>query len=112
MVCIIAIENAGFELALVQWLVLSLNFSDQHVHRIIARSRLIAPRVRMTCRLLLRCVASHSVLPRERFSPLALFGHGAMSDLSQLSGVKRKSNFGAVRSVNAHFRHAAAPSGG
>src|SRR5258707_15885164 len=89
MVCIIAIENAGFELALVQWLVLSHNFSDQHVHRIIARSRLIAPRVRMTCRLLLRCVASHSVLPHERFSPLALFGHGAMSDLSPLTASKQ-----------------------
>src|SRR5438874_3651641 len=30
---------------------------------------------------------------------LALFGHGAMSDLSPLSGEERKSNFGAVRSV-------------
>src|SRR5260370_15436255 len=30
---------------------------------------------------------------------LALFGHGAMSDLSPLSGVKRKSVFGAVRSA-------------
>jgi hypothetical protein len=28
------------------------------------------------------CVAGRSALPRERFSPLALFGHGAMSDLS------------------------------
>src|SRR5258707_15503822 len=91
MVCIIAIENAGFELALVQWLVLSHNFSDPHVHRIIARSRLIAPRVRMTCRLLLRCVASHSVLPRERFSPLALFGHVPMSDLSPLCAQERTS---------------------
>ena len=27
-------------------------------------------------------------------------GHGPMSDLSPLSGVKRKSNFGAVRSVD------------
>jgi hypothetical protein len=27
----------------------------------------------------------------------ALFGHGAMSELSPLSGVKRKSDFGAVR---------------
>jgi hypothetical protein len=48
----------------------------------------------------LRRVVSRSVLPRERFSPLALFGHGEMSDLSSLSGVKRKSNFGAVRSVD------------
>ena len=30
---------------------------------------------------------------------MALFGHGAMSDLSPLSGVKRKSVFGAVRSA-------------
>src|SRR5258705_5757998 len=82
------------------WLLCNGWFSDQHVHRIIARSRLIAPRVRMTCRLLLRCVASHSVLPRERFSPMALFGHGAMSGLSPLSGEERKSNFGAVRSVD------------
>ena len=29
---------------------------------------------------------------------LALFGHGEMSELSPLSGVKRKSDFGAVRS--------------
>jgi hypothetical protein len=27
-------------------------------------------------------VASRRVLPRERFSPLALFGHGAMSEVS------------------------------
>jgi hypothetical protein len=31
---------------------------------------------------------------------LALFGHGAMSELSPLSGAKRKSHFGAVRSGN------------
>ena len=30
---------------------------------------------------------------------LALFGHGLMSDLSMLSGVKRKSDFWAVRSA-------------
>lgn len=39
-------------------------------HRITASNRLIAPRVTMSCRLLLRHVASHGVLPRERFSPL------------------------------------------
>src|SRR5258706_7597201 len=36
----------------------------------------------------------------------ALFGHGAMSDLSPLSGVKRKLDFGAVRAAfdpNADF---------
>src|SRR5712671_5123610 len=31
---------------------------------------------------------------------MALFGHGPMSDLSPLSGEERKSNFGAVRSVD------------
>jgi hypothetical protein len=30
---------------------------------------------------------------------MALFGHGAMSDLSPLSGVKRKSDFRAVRAA-------------
>src|SRR2546423_5552853 len=44
---------------------------DQQVldHPIIANG-LIAPLVTMTCRLLLRRVASRGVLPRERFSPL------------------------------------------
>jgi hypothetical protein len=31
----------------------------------------------------------------QRFSALALFGHGEMSELSPLSGVKRKLDFGA-----------------
>jgi hypothetical protein len=35
---------------------------------------------------------------------LALFGHGAMSDLSPLSGEQRKSNFGAARSVDDPYR--------
>ena len=30
---------------------------------------------------------------------VALFGHGAMSDLSPLSGAKRKLDFGAARSA-------------
>src|SRR5260370_4769397 len=38
-----------------------------------------------------RPAACRSTLPRERFSPLALFGHGAMSDLSPLSAAKRTS---------------------
>jgi hypothetical protein len=48
---------------------------------------------------------------RRRLPPLALFGHGAMSDSSPLSGEERKSNFGAARSVDdptatlAAFRH-------
>ena len=36
--------------------------------------------------------------------------HGEMSDLSPLSGVKRKSNFGAVRSVDDRKRSSATPS--
>ena len=69
----ITIENAGFELALVQWLVLRHELPDQHVldYRIIASYGPIAPLVGMTRRLLLCCVASRSVLPRERFSPVA-----------------------------------------
>jgi hypothetical protein len=68
----ITIENAGFELALVQWLVLRHEPPDQHVldHRIIASYGLIDPLVTMSCRLLLRRVASRGVLPRERFRPL------------------------------------------
>jgi len=98
----ITIENAGFELALVQWLVLRHELPDQHVldHRIIASYGLIAPLVTMSCRLLLRRVASRGVLPRERFSPMALNGHGPMADLNPLSVKERKSNFGAVGSVD------------
>jgi hypothetical protein len=68
-------HDRGFELALVQWLVLRHELPDQHVldHRIIASYGLIAPLVTMSCRLSLRRVASRGVLPRERFSPLALF---------------------------------------
>src|SRR5580692_1612761 len=40
-------------------------------------------------RIVRRCA-----LPRERFSPLALFGHGAMSDLSPLCAAKRTSLHG------------------
>ena len=36
--------------------------------------------------------------------PLAHFGPHAMSDLSPLSGEERKSNFGAVRSVEDPFQ--------
>jgi len=51
--------------------VLRHDLPDQQVldHPIIANG-LIAPLVTMTCRLLLRRVASRGVLPRERFSPL------------------------------------------
>jgi hypothetical protein len=50
--------------------VLRHELPDQHVldHRIIASYGLIAPLVTMSCRLLLRRVASRGVLPRERFS--------------------------------------------
>src|SRR5258706_13555733 len=38
--------------------------------------------------------------PKKTFATIsALFGHGAMSDLSPLSGVKRKLDFGAVRAA-------------
>ena len=36
---------------------------------------------------------------------LALIGHGAMSDLSPLSGAKRKLDFGAVRAAKTQFGH-------
>jgi hypothetical protein len=36
-----------------------------------------------------RPIARRSALPRERFSPLALFGHGAMSDLGPLCALQR-----------------------
>ena len=69
MVHTITVENAGFELALVQWLVLRHELPDQHVldHRIIASYGLIAPLVTMSRRLSLRRVASRNALPRERF---------------------------------------------
>ena len=68
----ITIENAGFELALVQWLVLRHELRDQRVldRRIIASYGLIASLVTMSCRLLLRRAASRGVLPRERFRPM------------------------------------------
>jgi hypothetical protein len=37
------------------------------------------------------CVVRRGALPRERFSPLALFGLSAMSDLSPLCAPKRTS---------------------
>src|SRR5260221_8587907 len=40
-----------------------------------------------------------SPVPRERVRSMALFGHGAMSDLSLLLVAERKSRLGAVRSV-------------
>jgi hypothetical protein len=71
--------------------VLRHELPDQHVldHRIIASYGLIAPLVTMSCRLLLRRVASRGVLPRERFSPLARLGPSAMSAFAQLSGARR-----------------------
>jgi hypothetical protein len=52
--------------------VLSHELLDQQVldHRIITSNSLIAPRFTMSCRLLLRRVASRDVLPRERFRSL------------------------------------------
>jgi len=73
--------------------VLRHELPDQQVldhHRIIASNGLIAPRVTMNCRLLLRRVASRGVLPRERFSPVALLGIANCSKRCPLSGVTRK----------------------
>ena len=79
----ITIENAGFEFTLVQWLVLGNEVPD---HRIIVSYGLITPLVSMSCRLLVRRVASRRVLPRERFSPLAPSRLGATSAVRRLSG--------------------------
>ena len=40
------------------------------------------------------------LMPPRHISTLHFFGHGPMSDLSPLLGEERKSNFGAVRSVD------------
>ena len=45
--------------------------------------------------------ATRTRQPRVQvMSPIVRTGHGPMSDLNPLSGVKQSSNFGAVRSVN------------
>ena len=67
MVHTIAVENAGFELALVQWACFATIFQISRSSIIRSSQGLIAPLVTMICRLLLRCV-SRGVLPRERFS--------------------------------------------
>jgi hypothetical protein len=78
----------------VQWLVLRHELPDQHVldHRIVASYAPIAPLVTMSCRLLLRRVASRGVLPRERFSPLAQRGHLQHSNFGLLSEALRTLN--------------------
>src|SRR6266481_2613175 len=43
--------------------------------------------------------ACRSALPRERFSPLAQNGHGAMSDLSPLCAAKRTSGRAVTKSA-------------
>jgi hypothetical protein len=58
-------------------------------HPIIANG-LIAPLVTMTCRLLLRRVASRGVLPRERFSPVAPLRHAEGLRECPLIGTERK----------------------
>jgi hypothetical protein len=68
MVHTIAVENAGFELALVQWGCFATIFQISRSSIIRSSQGLIAPLVTMICRLLLRCVVSRDVLPRERFS--------------------------------------------
>ena len=50
------------------------------------------------------------VIEGIRLPVLARTGHGPMSDLSPLSGVNRKSDFGAVRSVNDCGHSGRAPS--
>jgi hypothetical protein len=78
----VTVENAGFELALVQWLVLRHELPDQHVvdHRIITSYGLIAPLVTMSCRLLLRRVASRAAFYRA--SGLVLWPFSDMADLA------------------------------
>jgi len=44
-------------------------------------------------------LGSRTDLYDRPLEPAALFGHGEMSDMSPLSGVKRKSDLGAVRSA-------------
>jgi hypothetical protein len=62
------------------------------------------------------CVASRSKLPRERFSPLARNGHGAMSGLSPLCAQERtrslskRTAYRVARRLNDAAR-AVAPSG-
>ena len=65
----------GFELALVQWLVLRHELPDQHVfdHRIIARNELIARFQDALSRIASPCRQPQR-LPRERFRPLARNG--------------------------------------
>ena len=67
--------------------VLRHELPDQQIldHPIIANG-LIAPLVTMTCRLLLRRVASRGVLPRERFSPLAQMRSAGGIEQGPLSG--------------------------
>jgi hypothetical protein len=83
----ITIENAGFEFTLVQWLVLGNEVPD---HRIIVSYGLITPLVSMSCRLLLRRVASRRVLPRERFSPMARLRHADLVEQCPLAVAHRK----------------------
>jgi len=76
MVHTITVENAGFR----------HDLPDQQAldHPIIANG-LIAPLVTMACRLLLRCVASRGVLPRERFRCYGLRGEAMAPSSRQQS---------------------------
>jgi hypothetical protein len=73
--------------------VLRHELPDQHVldHRIIASYGLIAPLVTMSCRLLLRRVASPGALPRERLSPMTLLDIFHRRTISVAFEVKRTS---------------------
>ena len=70
--------------------------SDQQVldHRIIVSDGLIAPRVTMSCRLLLRRVASRGVLPRERFSPLTPNRKSGSAASDEMPQLKPRATFG------------------
>src|ERR1700743_640624 len=86
----IILENARVRVGLLQvpCLVFSHELAGHHVFDHMPATGSL-PRSSAPSRYRLRCVVRRSVLPRERFSPLANFRHGAMSDLSPLSAPKR-----------------------
>lgn len=85
MVHTITVENAGFELALVQWGAPPRTSRSADPRSSDHANGLIAPLVIMTCRLLLRRVASRGVLPRERFRCYGLRGEAVAPSSPQQS---------------------------
>ena len=79
----IILENARVRVGLLQvpCLVFGHELAGHHVFDHV-RATGSLPRSSALSRYRFRCVVRRSVLPRERFSPLALFGPRAMSDLS------------------------------